>query len=155
MAAPVLLLDIVDALEMQFDEATSFLDLDTGHIETISEDLLRLADEGARDEPPEISTWQKQEWDAATRIVSSDRFEKLPTKFDVHEWAIMRDFSQSLQSNDIRQDLLSAIHGPGAFRCFKDAIRRHNIASAWFTFRTDALKQIAIEWCEEHHVIWR
>jgi hypothetical protein len=32
MSATVLLQDIVDALEMQLDESSSFLDLDTGHM---------------------------------------------------------------------------------------------------------------------------
>src|SRR5207248_3152956 len=45
---------------------------------------------------------------------------QLPTKFDVHEWAVMRDFSYSVQSDTIREDLLNAIHGTGAFRHFKE-----------------------------------
>ena len=34
MPATVCLNDIVDALEMQFDESSAFLDRDTGHVET-------------------------------------------------------------------------------------------------------------------------
>ena len=40
-----LLNDIVDAVDMQFDESSSFLDLNTGKIETVSDDLLRRADD--------------------------------------------------------------------------------------------------------------
>jgi len=36
MPVTVRLKDIVDALEMQFDDASSFLDLDTGRVETVS-----------------------------------------------------------------------------------------------------------------------
>jgi hypothetical protein len=36
----VRLQDIVDALEMQFDEIPSFLDLDTGQVEAVSLELL-------------------------------------------------------------------------------------------------------------------
>jgi hypothetical protein len=36
MPPTVLLKDIVDALEMQFDEYSSYLDLDTGKVETVS-----------------------------------------------------------------------------------------------------------------------
>jgi hypothetical protein len=48
----------------------------------------------------------------------------LPTKFDVHEWGIMQDFSRSAGSVDIRDDPLPAIHGARAFRNFKDTVCR-------------------------------
>lgn len=104
MSSTVRLKDIADALEMQFDESSSFLDLDTGRVETVSNDLLR---EGER---PDLPAWQKQEWEIAKRIVSTDRFQQLPTRFEVHESAIMQDFSNSVASDRLREDLLNAIH---------------------------------------------
>jgi hypothetical protein len=70
--------DIVDALEMQFDEPSSFLDSDTGQVETVSHDLLREAEESGEDEDPDLPAWQKQEREIAKRIVSTGRFQKLP-----------------------------------------------------------------------------
>jgi Uncharacterised protein family (UPF0158) len=154
MSATVLLQDIVDALEMQLDESSSFLDLDTGRVETVSNDFLGEPDESVGEEPG-FPAWQKHEFEVAKRIVSTDRFQQLPTKFDVHEWAIMQDFSNSVAPERVREDLLNAIHGAGAFRHFKDTLRRHRIESAWFTFRAQALKQIALDWCEEHHIRWQ
>ena len=155
MSAVVRLSDIVDALEMQFDESSSFLDLDTGQLETVSHDLLREAEECGDEEKPRLPEWQKQEWETAKRIVSTDRFQKLPTKFEVHEWAIMQGFSRSVESDRIREDLLDAIHGAGAFRNFKGAIRRHRIEQAWYAFRTEALRQTAVNWCEENGIVWK
>lgn len=154
MPATVRLDDIVDALEMQFDTSSSFLDRDTGEVETVSDVLLREAEKSGADEEPDLPTWQKQEWEIAKRIVSTDRFQKLPTKFEVHEWAIMEDFSRSVESDRIREELRHAIHGAGAFRNFKDTLRRHRIESAWFAFRAEALRQIALNWCEENHIVW-
>src|SRR3954466_14862358 len=91
MSAVVLLRDIVDALEMQLEESSSFLDPDTGRIETVSDDLLRQAKESLEKEP-DLAVWQKQEREIAKRIVATDCFLKLPDKFDVHEWAITRTF---------------------------------------------------------------
>ena len=150
----VLLKDIVDALEMQFDESSSFLDLDTGCVETVSNDLLREADESV-DEEPDLPAWQKEEWQVAKRIALTDRFQQLPTKFDVHEWAMMQEFSTSVASDRVRQELLKSFHGAGAFRHFKDTLRRHQIESAWFAFRGEALRQIAVDWCEEQQIRWR
>jgi len=152
MPAPVRLNDIVDALEMQFDEYPSYLDLDTCQVVTVSQDLLLEAEES--DGEPDLLDWQDDEWEIAKRIVSTERFQRLPTKFDVHEWEIMQDFSNSVESGGIREDLLRAIHGPGAFRNFKDTIRRHNIDAAWFAFRSEALRQIARDWCEENQIAW-
>jgi Uncharacterised protein family (UPF0158) len=97
---------------------------------------------------------QKEEWETAKRIVSSDRFRKLPTRFDIHEWAIMEEFSRSIESQSLRERLLDAIHRAGAFRNFKDTLRRHRAESVWFAFRAEALRQIARDWCEENQIAW-
>jgi hypothetical protein len=153
MPATVRVNDIVDALEMQMDESSSFLNLDTGQVETVSHELLREAEEPG-DEEPDLPEWQEQEWEMAKRIVATGRLQELPTKFDVHEWEIMQDFSRSVESDSIREDLLLAIHGAKAFQNFKDTVRRHGIESVWFAFRTEALRQIAIDWCEENQLVW-
>lgn len=155
MPATVRLKDIVDALEIQFDESSSFLDLETGQVETVSRDLLREAEECADDEEPDLPAWQEPEWKIAKQIVFGDRYRKLPTKYDVHEWEIMEEFSLSVESDRIREDLLHAIHGAGAFRYFRDTLRRHRIEQAWYAFRTEALRQIAIDWCEENQIAWK
>ena len=103
---------------------------------------------------PEFLDWQKDEWEVAKRIVSTGRFQKLPTKFEVHEWEIMQDFSHSMESDTVREGLLYAIHGAGAFRHFKATLKRHHIESVWYRFRTEALRQIALDWCEENHIAW-
>jgi hypothetical protein len=154
MPAIVRLSDIVDALEMQFDESSSFLDRETGQVETVSGDLLREAEESGDGEGPNLPAWQEQEWEIAKLIVSTDRFLALPSKFDVHEWAIMENFASSMESNQLREDLLHAIHRAGAFRNFKDTLRRHRLEQTWFAFRTEALRPIALDWCEENQIPW-
>jgi hypothetical protein len=152
MSATVLLKDIVDALEMVSDELPSFLDLDTGQVETVHRELLGQAEECGDDDEPDLPDWQDEEWEVAKRIVSTDRFRELPTKFEVHEWAIMRDFADSVESERIGEELSNALHGAGAFRYFKDTLRRHRMEPAWFAFRTKALAEMARDWCEENHV---
>jgi hypothetical protein len=151
--ATVHLNDIIDALEMQFDESLSYLDLDSGQVVTVSEAFLREADEHG-DEEPDLPGWQKDEWKIAKNISSTDRFRPLPTKVDVHEWGIMQDFSRAMESEGFRDDPSHAIHSAGAFRKFKDTVRRLGIEPAWFAFRADALRQIALDWCEENQIAW-
>ncbi len=151
MSATVRLKDIVDVLEMQFDEMPSFLDLDTGEVHTVSVDLIHEADASEDDEDTEDDD---EEWKMAKRIAFLDRVLKLPTNFEVHEWNIMEEFSESVRRERIREELLDSIHGPGAFRSFKSAIQRLNIEQDWYAFRAEALREIAIDWCEEHHLTW-
>jgi Uncharacterised protein family (UPF0158) len=148
------LTDIIDAIEMQFEEIFSFLNLDTGEVETVSHELLRAAEEFGVPDPPDLLTWQEAEWEVAKRIAASDRFVELPTKFGVHEWAIMRDFSSTVGSEGLRDELVRAIHGRGAFRRFKEVVRLHGIESEWFTFRADALARIARDWCDQHGIVY-
>ena len=121
----VRLQEIVDALQMQSEESSCFLDRSTGRIETVSEDLLRAAEQSS-DQALELPAWQRPEWELAQRIVAVSYFEPLPTRFEVHEWAIMQDFAQSLTSEQVREELLHALHGAGAFRHFKSTVRRRN-----------------------------
>jgi Uncharacterised protein family (UPF0158) len=153
MPATVQLTDIIDALEIQIDEYLSYLDLDSGQVVAVSGDLLSAAEEPG-DEDPDLSDWQKDEWECAKRITTTDRFLALPTKYDVHEWGIMMEFSRSLESDEISNDLLRAIHGARAFRNFKDTVRRLEIEPAWYAFRSGALRQIAVDWCEENQIAW-
>jgi hypothetical protein len=71
MPATVRLSDIVDVLEMQFDESPSFLDRETGQVETVSGDLLREAEESGDDEDQDLPEWQEKEWEIAKLIVST------------------------------------------------------------------------------------
>jgi hypothetical protein len=145
---------IVEGLEMQSDDALSFYDRETGEVETVSKDLLGEAEDYRTDEMPDIPEWQEDEWETVKRIVAKESFVRLPTKFDIHEWQILSDFSNEVESEEIRAELLDAIHGAGAFRSFKAAVRRRGIEDEWYKFRAEALRQIAIDWCEEHDIAW-
>ena len=52
----------------------------------------------------------------------------------------------------MRDQLLSAIHGTGAFRYFKDTVIRHGIREQWFQFKAAAIEQIVADWLEEHEI---
>jgi hypothetical protein len=68
----------------------SFAHLDTGKVKTVARDLMGMAEES--DEMPEMPKWQEREWDIVLAIVADERYRRLPTHFDIHEWDIMRAF---------------------------------------------------------------
>jgi hypothetical protein len=60
MPGTVHLNEIIDALEIPSDESLSCLDLDAGQVVTVSEYLLREAEEHGEEEP-NLPDWQKAE----------------------------------------------------------------------------------------------
>jgi hypothetical protein len=110
MTTSAVLDDLIDALEEQSDSLFPFLDREAGEVVLISDESLSLA----KTEPEEIDLlpdWQKEEFELAVLIETSDRYLRLPTQFDMHEWNIMADFCHQLRRDDIRERLLGAIHG--------------------------------------------
>jgi len=76
----------------------------------------------------------------------------LPTRHDIHEYAIMERFCDAVADQQLRQVLLDQIRGSGAFRRFKQLIDCYAITEDWYQFRTAALEVIAIQWLEANHI---
>jgi hypothetical protein len=152
MTTSAVLEDLIDALEEQSDSLFPFLDRETGEVVLISDESLSLSEA----EPEEIGSlpdWQKEEAELAVLIETTDRYLRLPTPIDVHEWNIMADFCHQVPRDHIRESLLGVIHGNHAFRRFKDQIATHNLWKEWAVFRRGALAEIVRDWCEEEGII--
>ena len=152
MAAKVKLDAIVEELEMNLNDASSYVDRETGEVLTVTHDVLHEAEEDP--EPPDgMPEWQIEMFQTARRIVEDpDRYPDLPDKFEVHEFSIMEDFCSSVQSDRVRDELFNAIRGKGAFRYFKDVLGRRRLWDQWSQFKIDALREIAKDWCEENKI---
>ena len=90
----------------------------------MSREVLGIVEEAGTSD--DVLEWQQDQFQVAeARFADWDRFEKLPTKYDIHEWDIMHEFAESVEPERFSNDLLNAIHGSGAFRYFKDTLRRY------------------------------
>jgi hypothetical protein len=67
----------------------------------------------------------------------------------------MTDYCHTVTNPKIAGDLFHSISGRGAFRRFKNAVRRHGIEQNWYRFKDEAYKEIAREWCKENGITWR
>jgi Uncharacterised protein family (UPF0158) len=88
-------------------------------------------------------------------VLAGERCLQLPNHFEVHEWSIMDEFAQAQHSEGVRQELLEAIHGAGAFRMFRSTIRRLGLEKSWYRFREESLVEIARDWLEVHKLPYR
>jgi hypothetical protein len=152
MAVVISLSEVIDAIESQTDESVSYLDPESGEIVYVTDEMRSAVEEGELDDMP---AWEREAIPKVREALESGRFLALPSKFDVHEWAIMDRFSRGQENGRVREELLDAIHGACAFRMFKSNTRRLGIEKAWYRFRDEAIKEIAREWLEEHHLTYK
>ena len=131
----VKLRDIVEAMEMANESARSFLDLQTGEIETLFDDPL-----------------DDEEQEEISERLDEHGFVRLPEQYDIHEYHIMEEFVEQLQNPMIQERLADAINGRGAFQRFKCGIRQYKAEQDWYDFRDAAFLEIAREWCEENNL---
>jgi hypothetical protein len=148
MPAQISLQDLVTALDFQSDEATSYLNPETGEILVITDEEQHLLEHGDSEE--DLPEWQRELLPKLREAADSDLWLALPDRFDIHEWSIMERFSSSIENENHREELLDAIHGTGAFRLFRRTIERLGIRDSWCEFREAEIQRIAKEWLESH-----
>ena len=144
---PVSLQAVVEEMDFVGEEMTAYINNRTGELCTVGDEEARLIEDGYKDDDF-IPDWQKEMLPKIREVLESGDFVPLPDKFEIHEYSIMERFCRSIESNDLRQELLHAIHGGGAFRRFKDTIYRRAIQDDWYGYRNNALKRIAADFLE-------
>jgi hypothetical protein len=148
MAARVKLRDVIDAMDLPNQDWQSYLNRDTCEIVTVTdEDRSLVEDDADLDGLPD---WQREALPRIREALESNRFLLLPGSFELHEWSIMERFGQERGSARQRDELLDSLHGRGAFRMFKSAIRRLRIEEEWYRFRDSAFEEIAKDWLESN-----
>jgi hypothetical protein len=154
MATVISLRKVVEAIEAQGDESESYFDPTTGEIVLVTEEDRRLVEEG-RAEDPDLPEWQREVLPKIREALESKRLLRLPNRFEVHDWEIMRQFAEAQEDERVQHELHDAIHGAGAFRMFKGTIRRLGIEEDWYRFHEGALEEIARDWLEEHQLPYK
>jgi len=150
---PVSLAELAQEMEVVMDEITIYFQRSTCEFISITDDHMFSAESGdSCDDRPE---WEQEIIQLCGEILKDDDdFVALPSRFDIHEYAIMEEFCCTQKEPKQRHALLRAISGKGAFRKFKELIRQHALEEAWFKFKEKAYKSIAQVWCKDHNIIW-
>ncbi len=144
----VSLADIVEGMEFQLEDASSFINLINGEVLTIENDEMQAAEDN---EPIDsFPDWQQEFIKAAKEIISNDEYISLPTNEEIKEYVMVKDFCFQIPDKRIKGIMINAIKGRGAFRRFKEYIYRFNIEMDWFSFRHEQLFDVAKEWCTKH-----
>ncbi len=126
--------DIIEAIEFTNDDIKYFLDMETGEVVMISD-----------------VTMEREEMEEACEQLDAHGFCRLPTREDLREYDTMASFVDA-QSGAAHARLEAAISGRGAFRRFRDEVRRQGLEEHWYAWHDDAYRRKAIEWCEENGI---
>ncbi|MGH9764246.1 MAG: UPF0158 family protein [Blastocatellia bacterium] len=152
MAPPVSLKEVVDELDILMERARVYLNRETGKLYTLMpDDELLLEDERDDEDLPE---WKRKALPRIRDVLELDDWLALPSKFDIHEWEIMDQFARDQRKDNLRDELMGAIRGRGAFRSFKNVIYNHGLQKAWEQYRTEAIERIVIDWLDKHGIAY-
>jgi hypothetical protein len=108
MSPAVKIADIVEAFELQDGSSTSYVNIRTGEVDTISEEYLSFSQNDAEDE--DTPEWLKDEYERCRRVTSSDDYVALPSQYEINEYQIMRSFADDrdnpMESTKLQQSLV-------------------------------------------------
>jgi len=125
--------ELCEAMDNSSYENQYYLDLKTGEILFISEDM-------DDEETGKLKDQIEEEF---------ERYEPIP-KAESHEgYRDMQDFITTVEDEHLVELLEVAINGKGAFRRFKDVLLSYpQERERWFKFRDDKMEERALEWLE-------
>lgn len=157
MPLPVSLDAVAEELDALMNEMTAYINRKTGEITSVSSDDASLVEEEDEEdeEVEDLPPWQAEMLPKLRDILFGEDWVALPTKFDVHEWEIMRKFADSVEDERLANRLQHAIHGKGAFRMFRAAVEDAGQREEWFQFKHQALREIAREALDELGIPYR
>ncbi len=149
MIKPVNMKELISEIEMSFDEETTYYHLKSGNFYSISDAAFAAAeDDGTVNNLHDI---EDEEIEIAVDIYEngSDYLE-LPDKYEINEYAMLEEFSASVEDDKASRMLQIAINGSGAFRRFKEMVYELGLAQDWYAFRDAEYKKLAVDWCRTH-----
>lgn len=136
MSLPVSLEAVTDEMDVMNDEWVAYINRRTGQLVTVTD-------------------YDREESTEAVEVENSPDFLALPSEFDLDEYSIMERFCLSRADSDLFAKLGSLIRGRGAFRRFKEAIRRAGIEDEWYSFRQESLESLAASFLDAHGIPYK
>jgi hypothetical protein len=145
----VKLSDLIDTIQCQPEEYECYINLKTGEIIEISDEVRSVVEHGDEDYPD----WMEDEIQMFIAFdENEDDYLALPTQNDLNEYKMMENFAEEQTDANIQTQLLKALQGKGAFFRFKDEVTKFGLAAAWYQYRNECYKEYLIDWCEENEL---
>jgi hypothetical protein len=163
--------ELAIALDTDFSELHQYLDLETGRIIPIMQEIswemeeiyeeiydedgnrvITLEDYLQRRDDPD---WQKEMMLEADRVEQGygTRYIRVERDDPYGDYRDMERFIGTVEDARLQERLWNAIRGRGAFRRFKDLLARHpQVEEAWFEFKDARLQKRVANWLAYHEI---
>ena len=133
-------------------EMYHYLDLDTGEVVMLTDEVTRYLEEPPERELPE---WMQHELQVAQQVEEGygTRYIRIPEE-DSHEaYRDMERFISTVRDDRLRDQLWRAVSGRGAFRYFKDVLYDHPAErERWFAFQSRCVYERITRWLESEGI---
>ena len=123
---------ILDAMRSGADSTTHYLNRRTGEVDfRVDDDDFADCGDGDGDGDGEDFS-------------NEDTWAEIPALTSREGYDLMASFAETVQEEDVREMLDTALHGAGAFRRFRDVVRRFpDVEARWRKFERDQLERDA------------
>lgn len=142
-----------------------FLDLETGEVIALSEDVLKevisrlyegdddeIGDDVEYieyDEEPDLPLWMEDEVELSLDVLLDEvgRYIRIPGRESSEAHKTMTDFIGAINDPVLKEKLTDAINGKGAFRKFKDVLISYpKERKRWHGYNAKAMKGVITDW---------
>ena len=162
--------DLAFAFENASLEINNYLDLETGQVVSISDEIRRelegiyeeIGDEGENPRAVaealqcrDLPDWMKESVQAADQVEIGygTRYVRIPQADSREGYHDMEDFIGTVGNERLREKLEVAIQGRGAFRRFKDVLADDpDERERWFIFKDERGRQRVLEWLQSQEI---
>jgi len=98
----------------------------------------------------ELSAEQEEAIEQAINLLAKgDRYVRIPERPSQHAYECMKSFAKTLKE-PLRQELLKALNGPGAFKRYKAILKKNKrVHKAWHAYNSKAMMRFIDRWLEE------
>ena len=151
MSVSIKLKKLIDEMQCQMDEFTTYFNKKTGEFISVSDEEFRAAEEG-EDNENNFELEEEGVKIAVDILENSDDYIELPSQYEIHEYTMIERFCLAVENDKDRNVLMIAIKGSGAFRRFEAMIQELGIEDDWFKFKDNEYQEIAIEWCNDNGI---
>ncbi len=132
---PVNWTDLETAFERNSPDAESFLDLRSGEVVTVTQGAIDYAEQRAKVQS------------------DGDQFLRVEPAASREQYKWMERFVSHVTDEPLRERLIIAIDGKGAFRRFKDVLLNYPTErERWFSYRSDLLHWHMQKWLEKEQI---
>jgi len=146
------------------DSFDYFLDLETGEMMALSEDILSVMKSNLHedeydeigddieyiefDEEPELPEWMEDEMEMIMEILfNEERYVRIPERQSGEAYITMKNFIETISDHRLKSELSAALNGKGAFARFKSLLTDYpKERKKWHGYNAKAMKKATIDW---------